>query len=71
MAVRGWMRVRQVWLSALLSVLLAGALAAGCASRGTQMVDAETAQYEAMRTAAPEARLIPYPRIELPNEKGA
>ena len=73
LAVRGWMRVRQVWLSALLSVLLAGALAAGCASRGKQMVDAETAQYEAMRTAAPEvattgAATLPRSRMAAPTD---
>lgn len=73
LAVRGWMRVRQVWLSALLSVLLAGALAAACASRGKQMVDAETAEYEAMRTAAPEvattgAATLPRSRMAAPTD---
>ena len=65
--------VVRVLLSALLSVLLAGALAAGCASRGKQMVDAETAQYEAMRTAAPEvamtgAATLPRSRMAAPTD---
>ena len=38
---------------------------------GGQRAFCPISQVDTVRTAAPEARLIPYPRIELPNENGA